>query len=302
MMDAPQINGHRQGLASYLSELSGLVKQHFGQPRWIHAEITHIQHKKHAYLELVESNGGSVISKCSAIIYSGKANSLQAKFKASIGCELSASMKVLVQVTASFHKEYGFSLVVQDIDPAYTLGDMQQQIELIRRQLKERNLYDCNRAYCLPVDFFNVAVLSPEGAAGLGDFRSDADKLAKTGAVTFDYYTAKFQGPETSNEILAQLRQIYSVQKNQQKYDCLCIVRGGGAKTDLASLNVLEIANAICRMNLPVVVGIGHERDQTILDEVASVSLDTPSKVVGHIVKSLRNRLSIYEAALKNIE
>jgi len=292
----------QQGLASYLDELSNTIKQHFGQPCWIQAEIAHIQTKNHVYLELVESQHGCVISKCSSIIYANRAVKLQSKFRASIGNELSANMKVLVQVSASFHKEYGFSLVVQDIDPTYTLGDMQQQIEFIRQQLKEKKLYDRNKVYQLPVDFFKVAVLSPDGAAGLGDFRADADKLAETGAVTFDYFTAKFQGPEAKGDLVGQLRNVYKLQNDQQTYDCLCIVRGGGAKTDLASLNVFDIANAICHMNLPVVVGIGHERDQTILDEIACASFDTPSKVIGYIVKSLKNRLSAYEVTLKNIE
>ena len=197
---------------------------------------------------------------------------------------LERGLNVLLKVSANFHAQYGFSLNISDIDPTYTLGDLAKQYQVILTRLHEEGLLELNKSLPAPFDIQHVLVIAPEQAAGLGDFRADADNLAATGACQFYYEAATFQGNHAPDEIRqALIRGIKNLSAQGITPDIIVIIRGGGAVGDLAYLNDYELAALVAEQPIPVWVGIGHERDRVMLDEVAQQSFDTPSKVIAAI-------------------
>ncbi|WP_281177176.1 exodeoxyribonuclease VII large subunit, partial [Belnapia moabensis] len=195
---------------------------------------------------------------------------------------LEAGSKVLVKIASRLDANYGYSVEIEDIDPSYSLGDLKARAEAIRRRLKEGGIWERNRRLRRPLNFFRVAVISPPGAAGLGDFRSTVDRLTSAGLVEFTFVEAPFQTPGAAARIVAEMRNIY--RSHQAAPFCaLAIIRGGGAAADLAYLVDYKLAEAVCKMPMLVMTGIGHERDQNLIDEVACLPLDTPSKMAEHI-------------------
>lgn len=189
-------------------------------------------------------------------------------------------------VEVNFHEKFGFSLTIQDIDPSYTLGESEAKLNQIRKQLVTEKLYDRNKVFKMPKDFYRVAVIAPPEAAGLGDFRADADELVAFGLCDFHYFYSSFQSEKTEQELLAAMEALLSLHE-AQAFDALVMIRGGGAKLDFNPLNTYLLAKKIAEMPLPVLTGIGHERDNTILDEVSAVRFDTPSKVIAGIRQSI---------------
>jgi exodeoxyribonuclease VII large subunit len=177
-------------------------------------------------------------------------------------------------------------LVIQAIDATYTVGVMAHQLNIIRQTLEQEGIINRNRQRVLPVDFFSIAVISPEGAAGLGDFQAGAAPLQHYGICRFHYFTALFQGPNAKDTLLQAIESASAWPDIQ----ALVIIRGGGAVADLHWLNELELARAVCLSPVPVMTGIGHQRDQTILDEVACRVADTPSKVIKLIADTIQQR------------
>lgn len=279
-------------LAELLRQVSDALTSALPQQVWVRAEISEYRvnvRSGHAYLSLVEHDGaGREIAKANANLWRGNLSRLEGKFKQGTGGGLQAGIKVLLHVRVVFHPQYGFSLVIEDIDPSHTLGDMAAKVAAIRAQLKQAGLYDNNRRRPSPVEFTRVAVISPANAAGLGDFRAEADRMAQHGLCEFSYYPALFQGADAPADIVRALRAMWSDHK-QRAFDLVCIIRGGGSAADLAWLNDGKLAAAVCHCPVPVAVGIGHERDTTILDEVAFKRFDTPSKVIGAIFQLIRN-------------
>lgn len=196
-------------------------------------------------------------------------------------------MKVMLKVCATLHPQYGFQLQVYGIDPNYTLGEMHAKVEQILARLKEEGIHDRQKTLAAPAGFWRIAVVSPDQAAGLGDFRRKADLLERHGLVSFHYYTATFQGEKAPESIKQAILQLYEAH-GQAHYDVVCLIRGGGAKADMAWLNHYGLAKLICRLPIPVFTGIGHERDETVLDLVAHTRFDTPSKVIGSILRHLQ--------------
>jgi exodeoxyribonuclease VII large subunit len=201
---------------------------------------------------------------------------------AAVGLRPEAGAKVLVKLRPRLDVNFGFSVEVEDIDPSYSLGDLKAKAEAIRKHLKAAGLWDGNRRLRVPGDYLRVAVISPAGAAGLGDFRSTVDRLSRAGLVAFTFHEAPFQTPQAAVRIVDEMRAIYRAHQ-QAPFCALAIIRGGGAAADLAYLVDGKLAEAVCKMPMPVMTGIGHERDRNLLDEVACMPLDTPSKVAEHI-------------------
>jgi exodeoxyribonuclease VII large subunit len=250
---------------------------------WVVAEITEMnQRQGHLYLTLAESWQGQQLAQVKATLWASLADRLLAMFEQVTGQKLSTGMNVLLAVEVSIHARFGLSLSITDINPSFTLGDQEAKLQQIRQQLKTQGLWLLNKQKSLASDVFRIAVLSPAQAAGLGDFRSDANQLVELGLCEFDYFHASFQGSSASRELIQALEQIEQ-SNHVQPFDALVIIRGGGAKQDLMFLNEFDLAAAICRFPIPVLTGIGHERDSTILDEVAFSSFDTPSKTVSFI-------------------
>jgi exodeoxyribonuclease VII large subunit len=239
---------------------------------------------EHLAIELVEhDNGGLLTARAQSFLWKSNVDKILSKFKFTTGFELTTGIKAMLLVRTEFNPTQGIRLIIQDIDPTYTLGDIEAKLRHIRDTLTNEAIITRNQQLPRPQEFCRVAVISPEGAAGLGDFKRDADILNESGLCAFDYFSAKFQGNTAAVDIRNCLLSVFEAQQNTNKYDALCLIRGGGSVTDLYWLNDLELARTVCMSVLPVFTGIGHERDSTILDEIANSRFDTPSKVIGHI-------------------
>jgi exodeoxyribonuclease VII large subunit len=271
-------------LSQVLNKVQATLRQGFPGGVWVVAEIANINTRRgHVYLELTETNDhGQAIANCRAMIWQSQATRLLQRFSTETGSDLAIGQKVLLLAEVNFHEQYGFSLVIQDLDPSYTLGELEQKLNKIRKNLILKGIYQLNKQFELPNDFFRIAVIAPPDAAGLGDFRADADTLQKYGLCEFKYFYSSFQGEAVEHEMLAAIEAVRSLHQ-AKPYDALVIIRGGGAKLDLNMLNIESVADTLCNAVLPVLSGIGHERDNTILDEVAHSRFDTPSKVIGFI-------------------
>ena len=293
-------------LSDYLSAVEMVIKQTFDHRVWVKAEIRNLSSKGgHYYFELAEKDDdGKVVASCRGNLWRFKAARVLAKFERATGMPLERDLTVLLKVSAGFHTQYGFSITIEDIDPSYTLGDLARQYAEMVDRLTGEGLLHLNQQLPAPFDIEHVLVIAPEKAAGLGDFKADADRLASTGACHFHYHHATFQG----NHAPAEIRQaIVSAQQQfyetyQRLPDLLVIIRGGGAVGDLAYLNDYELAALVAEQPIPVWVGVGHERDKVILDEVAHTSFDTPSKVIAaissHLAQLIAQTLQ-YQAQIK---
>lgn len=271
-------------LSGLLNQVQSKLQQAFPRGLWVRAEIANINERRgHLYLELSENNDqGQTLASCRAMIWAGQAKALLARFEQVTGSTLQDGQKVLLQVAINFHQKFGFSLVVEDLDPNFTLGEIEANLIAIRKELIKLGIYQTNKQIPMPVDLFRIGVISPPNAAGLGDFRAEADTLEKVGLCEFVYFHSSFQGENVVSEMLSAFDAFGAIHQ-KQAFDVLVVIRGGGAKLDLNPLNQLELAKAIANQPIPVLTGIGHERDNTILDEVACLRFDTPSKVIGGI-------------------
>lgn len=278
-------------LSQLMKNIQSVLRTQFSGAVWVKAEIANINERRgHLYFELTETNAqGQPIASCRAMIWQRQAQHLLSQFKQATGSDLNTGQKILLLGEVTFHEKFGFSLVIQDIDPAFTLGELEANLNQIRQQLVKEKIYDLNTQLPKPIDFFTVAVIAPPAAAGLGDFRADADNLQKLGLCEFRYFYSAFQGEQVENEMLSAF-EAFSAMHRAHPFDALVLIRGGGAKLDLNPLNNYQIAKQICEANLPVLTGLGHERDNTILDEVANIRFDTPSKVIAGIRHTIFSR------------
>ncbi|KQW43301.1 MULTISPECIES: exodeoxyribonuclease VII large subunit [unclassified Roseateles] len=282
-------------LSRLLGGVANLVSEAFGEGVWTAAEVLKVSSARggHVYLELSERSpsSGEVLAQARAVIWSRFAAALLSEFRRVTGADLEAGIKVLLRAKPVFKTQFGFSLEVDAIDPAYTLGDLEARRREIRERLKKEQLFDRNRALPAPWDFSSVLVVAPERAAGLGDFAKEAQRLQVHGACEFSYVHSRFQGEGAAAEIAEVLRAGLRAWSGAKLPDAVVIIRGGGSVSDLAWLNDYALARCICECPVPVLTGIGHERDGTSLDEVAHRKFDTPSKVILSIEEVMRSRV-----------
>ena len=289
-MSEPQFS-----LSDYLSTVREVIHLTFDEPVWVKAEIRNLSIKGgHYYLELAEKeeNTDKVIASCKATIWKSTAVKIVLRFERESGIELSKDLNVLIKVKARFDPQYGFSVNIEDIDSSFTLGDIAKRYQQILARLSTEGLVNLNKSLPPPFDIENVLVIAPENAAGMGDFRKDADALNKAGVCHFVYHTATFQGNTAASSIMESLSS--GLRQWAKEYvvppDLIVIIRGGGAVNDLAYLNDYDLAALLCKRRVPIWVGIGHEKDRTILDEIAHRSFDTPSKVIAGIRNVISER------------
>lgn len=271
-------------LSAFLFKVSDVIQQNFSTAAWISAEISELRSNKgHLFITLVEHDEqGNMIARSAARIWQSQVEHINAKFSLGTGANLEAGIKVLVYARVEFHAQYGLALFIDDIDPTYTLGDMAAKLTKIREVLINEKIFDKNKNLPKPTDFTRVAVISPQNAAGLGDFNREAEILRQNNLCEFVYFTALFQGEQAPKDICLALER--AIQAHAvQAFDAIVIIRGGGALSDLAWLNNEQLARAVCMCPVHVMAGIGHERDYTIIDEVAGERFDTPSKVIQRI-------------------
>ena len=294
-------------LSEYLSTVQEVIRVTFDDPVWVKAEIRNLNIKGgHYYLELAEKEEGSdkVIASCKATIWKSSAQKMVLKFERKSGIELSRDLNVLIKVKAKFDPQYGFSVNVEDIDSSFTLGDIARRYQQTLERLRLEGLLDKNKLLPIPFDILNVLVIAPENAAGLGDFKKDADTLDKVGVCHFIYHSATFQGNTAPTSIRYSL--ITALKQWVIDYevapDLIVLIRGGGSVNDLAYLNDYDLAALLCKRSVPIWVSIGHEKDRTILDEIAHRSFDTPSKVIGGIRNLIVERVQDVSDALQTIK
>lgn len=290
--NAPVMNdGGEKGtaLSGYLKEVRRVVGQSFSSASWVIADVVNITGRQgsHRYLELAEYDAsGREVAKARGMLWAKKANLLLPRFEAATGMPLAPGMKVMVQVRAEVSERYGLSLQIDNIDPRFTLGELEAKIQRIRQQLQQEGWQSQYQRLPLPGCFRRVAVIAPEGAAGLGDFNTQADVLQRIGLCHFELFPAYFQGDHAKRTIAEAFTRIDERQQQGEDFDAIVIIRGGGDTAGLMALNEYEIVRAICAATLPVMVGIGHERDVTLLDEYGAMRFATPSMVVGYITRS----------------
>lgn len=257
------------------------------QGAWVMAELSDVRvNGGHCYMELIEKNpAGQTVAKLRATIWANRFQYIRQKFYAATGREVMTGMKVMLYGAASHHPLYGLSFSVNDIDPSYTLGDMERLRREILERLHREGVLERNKGAVMCAAPQRIAVISAEGAAGYGDF---INQLASNpyGFVFYPFlFPAVMQGERTSASVRAALELI---EQTIDLWDCVAIVRGGGATTDLNGFDDYALARAVATFPLPVVVGIGHERDRTVLDEIAHTRMKTPTAVASFFIDSLR--------------
>ena len=273
-------------VADYLAELTQTIKQS-SRKTWMWGEISeYAERGGHHYFSLVSPRSDRPgQAKVRAALFRGSASPIIATFKSVTGSLPRVGMRILILATGQFDATFGYTLIVSQIDATYTVGDAEARLRAIRESLQKSGDYKRLKALSLPRDFVRVAVIAPESAAGLGDFRAQADRLDHAGVCGFHYFPANFQGKEVEFSFLQAIRRVAA----SGPYDLVVVIRGGGAQADLAEVNIESVARALARLPFPVAVGIGHERDSTLLDEIASKRFDTPSKVIAHIESTVVN-------------
>lgn len=289
-------------LSQLLAGVAQAVAQAFRSGVWTIVEVVEARTKNgHVYLELSERNAeGNVLATARASIWASTASKILPEFERATGASLAPGIKLLVRAKPVFKPQYGFSIEIDAIDPEYTLGDLEARKREIRTRLKQDGVIDTNKRLPAPWDYNAILVIAPQGAAGLGDFQAEAERLARFGICRFVYAHSRFQGEGAPQEIRQVL--LTALERWTGKHpDAVVIIRGGGAVNDLAWLNDYELAKTLCTLQLPVLTGIGHERDSTILDEVAHTRFDTPSKVIGGIEQVIRKRVTEAKAHFEQV-
>ena len=283
-----------------LLELNGRVKStlQFEMPDayWVQAEISSISPsgQGHCYLELVQkdASGRTFLAKAKANIWRGTWIRLKPYFEAETGETLKVGMKVLLQVTVTFHEVYGYSLVVQDIDPTYTMGDMARRRKEILEQLTKDGVIGLNRELEIPVLPDRIAVISSATAAGWGDFRNQLSGNIYGFRFYVKLFPALMQGDDVENSVI---RALDAVAARRDDFDIVVIIRGGGAVSELSCFDSYNLAYNIANFPLPVITGIGHERDDTVADVVAYTKVKTPTAAAEFIISRVFDTASALE-------
>ncbi|MFC3934208.1 exodeoxyribonuclease VII large subunit [Acidovorax facilis] len=284
---------HAKGipLSRLLNGVASAVAQAFSKGVWTLVEVVEARVRGHVYLELSERDGsGQPVAKARAMIWSATAARILPEFEKATGAVIGAGIKLLVLARPVFYAQYGFSLEIEAIDPEYTLGDLEARKREIRERLQREGVFEHNRRLEPPWDYRCVLVVAPEDAAGLGDFRKESERLERFGVCRFVYAHSRFQGEGAAREIVSAMVRALKTFPKGAPPDAIALIRGGGAVNDLAWLNDYDLARFICDQDIPVLTGIGHERDSTLPDEVAHQRFDTPSKVIAGIEHQILQR------------
>lgn len=284
-----------------LYELNALVRQsvRLSMPDayWVQAELSDVRtnYSGHCYLEFVQKDpkSNALLAKARGIVWSNVFRELKPYFERETGQAFVAGLKVLVRVTVDFHELYGYSLTVSDIDPTYTLGDMAKRRREILQRLEEEGVLTLNKELKLPELTQRIAVISSPTAAGYGDF---CDQLERN-AFGFVFYTKLFpavmQGEQVEDSIIRALNRINA---GHGRWDVVVIIRGGGATSDLSGFDTYELATNCAQFPIPIITGIGHERDDTVIDKVAHTRVKTPTAAAEFLINHLRETADRLEA------
>lgn len=255
---------------------------------WVEAELADVRESAgHCYMELVQKDefGSTPVARASAKCWRSTWMLARPHFERVTGERIHAGMKVLLQVHAQFHENYGFSWIVTDIDPTFTLGDMARKRMEIVRTLKEEGVFELNRELSIPLFAQRIAVISSATAAGYGDFCSQLSNNAYGFDFIVELFQAVMQGEQVEQSVIAALNRINEC---ADLFDCVVIIRGGGATSDLSGFDTLALAENVANFPLPVITGIGHERDESVLDMVANTKVKTPTAAAAFLIENLK--------------
>lgn len=284
-----------------LFELSQQIKtaldETFQAAVWVVAEISEMKENRsgHCYLELVEKKEESIVARARGTIWSYTYRMLKPYFETSTGQPFTEGLKILVQVSVEYHPAYGLSLNIKDIDPAYTVGDLALQRKEIIDRLKHEGVFDMNKELVLPLVPQKIAVISSGTAAGYLDFMNQLESNPLGIRFYTHLFEAYMQGTEAVSSIIHALERIFQY---EDFFDAIAIIRGGGATADLSCFDNYELAFNITQFPLPVITGIGHEKDDTIIDMVAHTRLKTPTAVAEFFI----NGTEVYYDRLMSLE
>ncbi|MBO5080700.1 MAG: exodeoxyribonuclease VII large subunit [Bacteroidaceae bacterium] len=276
-----------QALSLY--ELNGLVKRtirdRMSETYWVQAELSDVRsnYSGHCYLEFIQkdASGNNLIAKARGTIWSNIYKMLKPYFEQETGQAFASGIKVLVRVSVDFHELYGYSLTVLDIDPTYTVGDMERKRREILRLLEEEGVIDLNKELEMPVLPQRIAVISSATAAGYGDFCNQLSNNPRGYGFYTELFPAIMQGERVEESIIAALDAIYA---RLEAFDVVVIIRGGGATSDLSGFDTYELAANCAQFPLPIITGIGHERDDTVIDLIAHTRVKTPTAAAAFLV------------------
>ena len=280
-----------------LLELNQLLAEviEVGMPReyWVEAEISELRVVRgHCYIDLIEKTEGTntPIARASAKCWQNTWSVISLYFEKVTGQRLRSGMNVLMLVSANFHPAYGFSWIISDIDPTYTLGDMARKRQAIIEQLKREGVFDLQKELSLPLFCQHIAVISSANAAGYGDFVDQLESNAYGFRFVTRLFPATMQGEGVEQSIIAALNNIYEtfLTSDETAPDCVVIIRGGGATSDLSGFDTLALAENVAQFPIPVITGIGHERDESILDMISHTRVKTPTAAAALLIDHLK--------------
>ena len=311
-----------------LLELNQLLAEviEVGMPReyWVEAEISELREVRgHCYIDLIEKAEGTntPVARASAKCWANTWSTVGPLFEKVTGQRLHTGMKVLMLVGANFHPAYGFSWIISDIDPTYTLGDMARKRQAIIDQLKREGVFDMQKELEMPLFCQHIAVISSANAAGYGDFVNQLESNAYGFKFVTQLFPATMQGEGVEQSIIDALNKIYAsmystfnppsstfnpppsarpegalskrsgertLNPPPSTFDCVVIIRGGGATSDLSGFDTLALAENVAQFPLPVITGIGHERDESVLDMISHTRVKTPTAAAAFLIENLK--------------
>ena len=269
---------------------------------WVEAEIADARESKgHLYLELIEKDESTniPIARASAKCWRSSWLMIGPHFERVAGVKLRAGLQIMIQVHAQFHAQYGFSWIIDDINPEYTMGSMARKRNEIIAQLKSEGVFELQRELCLPLFAQRIAVISSASAAGYGDFCNQLQHNEYGFRFQMQLFQAFMQGEQVEQSIVAALNLIST---KEDDFDCVVIIRGGGATADHSGFDTLVLAENVANFPLPVITGIGHERDESILDMVAHTRVKTPTAAAAFLIDHLAATLNRIEQAQISIQ
>lgn len=299
----PDVNKQTYSLSELTGEIHDVLKEAFPDTYWVRAETSdvHINSASgHCYLEFIEKDTQSnqIIAKARGAIWAKTFRMLKPYFEMETRQHFTSGLKVLVRVSIDFHEVYGFNLNVVDIDPSYTLGDLVRKRQEIIRQLQEEGVFTLNKELSLPALPQRIAVITSPTAAGYEDFINQLFYNKAGYPFYVKLFPALMQGEKTEESIIAALERIDS---HRELFDAVVIIRGGGATSDLNSFDSYLLAANCAQFPLPIITGIGHERDDTIIDLVAHTRLKTPTAVAAFLINCMdqaAEQLNLLQQAL----
>jgi len=279
-------------LHEVLREVSEVVNEAFSHPLWVVAEVSDLRvaSNGHCYMQLIEKDPkkGTTLASVRGMIWANRWWLIRDSFIHDTGQSFASGLKVMLQVQVTMHEQFGLGMNILNVDPTYTLGEMAKRRMEILRRLESEGIIDMNRQLPFPLLPQRIAVISAEGAAGYGDFMKQLAENPFGLQFYCHLFSATMQGQQTESSVIAALERIYDV---QDLFDVVVIIRGGGASLDLASFDSYDLALNVANFPLPVITGIGHDRDQTVLDHVAYHSVKTPTAAAAFLIDALGEQM-----------